>query len=161
MSDYAKQPVKICCINTITNFKELIFDPFAVPFMQENPNVQIFNITDDTLLSETMEAVSVTPSINRRILSYILAAKERGAQCVMCTCTSVSEASRQLQKISPLPVFNIADSVARQAVEMGKKIGVLATLPTSPKAIISSIQLEAEQQKKEIEIVLDRKFISE
>ena len=144
---------KLFCINTITNFKDIIFDPFAVPFMEKHSDVEIYNIVDDTLLKETTANQGVTASVIRRMYNYSMSAVECGADCIMCTCTSVNAAAVALKNIVPIPIFDIDEPVARKAVQIGRKIGVLATLPTSPNAIIRTIETEATQAGKSVEIL--------
>lgn len=143
---------KLFCINTISNYKDIIFDPFGKPFMEANPGLEIYNIMDDTLLKETVANGGVTPSVLRRIYSYMTAAVESGADCIMGTCTSVNAAAKYLRPLSPVPYMNIDEPVARAAVEAGGKIGVLATLPTSPRAIIRLLEENAAEMGKKLEI---------
>ncbi len=143
---------KLFCINTITNFKDIIFDPFGKPFMEKNPDIEIFNIMDDTLLKETIANKGITSSVLRRMFNYMTAACEAGADCVMGTCTSVNAAAKYLRPLSPVPYLNIDEPVAREAVKAGKRIGVLATLPTSPGAIIRLMEENAAELGKNISI---------
>jgi len=143
---------KLFCINTITNFKDIIFDPFGKPFMEKNPDIEIFNIMDDTLLKETIANKGITSSALRRMFNYMTAACEAGADCVMGTCTSVNAAAKYLRPLSPVPYLNIDEPVAREAVKAGKRIGVLATLPTSPGAIIRLMEENAAEMGKSISI---------
>ncbi len=144
---------KLFLLHTITNFKEIIFDPFAKPFMEQNPDIEVFNIMDDTLLKETISSGGITPCVMRRLYSYMMQAVECGADCVMGTCTSVNMAAKHIRPFAPIPVLNIDEPLAREAVSSGKKIGVLGTLPTSPGAIIRLIEDNAREMKKDIEIV--------
>jgi len=144
---------KLFCINTITNFKEIIYDPFGVPFMKKYPDIEIYNILDDTLLKEVTLNDGVTSSVIRRMYNYSMSAVEYGADCIMCTCTSLNTAANALKDIIPVPIFDIDEPVARQAVQTGKRIGVLATLPTSPKAIIKTINAEAAKAGKSVEVI--------
>ncbi len=144
---------KLFLINTITNFKDIIFDLHAVPFQKENPDIEIFNIMDDTLLKETVTNGGITSSVMRRMYNYTMQAVECGADCVMGTCTSVNAAAKYIRPLAPIPVLNIDEPLAREAVRAGKKIGVLATLPTSPGAIIRLMEDNAKEQGLNIEIV--------
>lgn len=144
---------KLALINTITNFKDLIFDPFGKPFADANPDIEVYNIMDDTLLKETLAAGYCPKSVLRRIYNYVVSSVEFGADCVMLTCTSVYEGAKFVRPLSPVPVFDIAEPVARDAVAAGKKIGILATLPSSPGAVIKMINEEAKAAGKDIEIV--------
>lgn len=140
-------------INTVINFPELIYNPFAVKFKETNPDVEINNILDDSLLSDTIKYKGMTPTIASRMLNYAKAAQESGADGILVTCTSVNEATKYIRPLLNIPILNIEEPVAIAAVENGKKIGILATLPTSPNAIGRVIEEKAAEMGKEIELV--------
>lgn len=144
---------KLGLIYTINTFMDVIYKPFAKPFLDENPDIEAFNIMDDSLLADTLAAGELTNPVAARILFYALSAERAGADAVMITCTSVNMAAAYARRFASVPVFNIDEPVAREAVSMGKRIGVLATLPTSPKATIRLLAEEAARQGKKIETV--------
>lgn len=144
---------KLALIHTVNNFKEIIYDPFGAPFAAANPDIEVVNFMDDTLLKETLQAGYCTEGVMRRIFTYVQNAASVGCDCAMVTCTSVNAGAKYIRPLSPIPVFNIDEPVAKAAVAAGKKIGVLATLPTSPKATIRLLEEEAAATGKEIEIV--------
>lgn len=145
---------KLFLIHTVNQFMDMIYKPFGVPFAEDNPEIEIFNIMDDTLLKDTLAAGGITNAVSSRILNYAKSAAEAGADCVMVTCTSVNAAAKYARQFSPVPIFNIDEPVARECVMAGKKIGVLATLPTSPKGTVRLLEEESVKQNKEIEIVV-------
>ncbi|MEX1376433.1 MAG: aspartate/glutamate racemase family protein [Eubacteriales bacterium] len=144
---------KLFLIHTVNQFRNMIYEPFAVPFEKANNDIEIYNIMDDTLLKETLANGGITNGVCSRILNYVKSAAEAGADCVMCTCTSVNAAAKYARNFAPIPFFNIDEPVARETVKNGKKIGVLATLPTSPKGTVRLLNEEAQKQNKDIEIV--------
>ncbi len=144
---------KLALIHTVINFKELIFDPFGKPFAEANPDIEVINFMDDTLLKETLAAGHCTKAVMRRINGYVMNAASVGCDCAMVTCTSVNLAAKFIRPMSPIPFFNIDEPVAKAAVASGKRIGVLATLPTSPKGTIRLLEEEAALVGKDIEIV--------
>ncbi|HAS72746.1 MAG TPA: Asp/Glu racemase [Clostridiales bacterium UBA8960] len=145
---------KVYLIHTVKQFMDMIYLPLAIPFLDENPEVEIFNIMDDSLLPDTLNEGKLTDKVARRILNYAHAAESNGADCIMVTCTSVNEAAKYARKFVNVPMFNIDEPVAKLAVATGKKIGILATLPTSPTATLRLIEEEAALQGKEIESVI-------
>lgn len=145
---------KLYLIHTVNQFMDMIYNPFAKPFLDENEDIEIFNICDDSLLKDTLAAGHLTESVAKRIMYYALSAESNGADAVMVTCTSVNEAAKYARKFVNIPMFNIDEPVARLTVEAGKKIGILATLPTSPIATLRLLQEEAQKQNKEIETVI-------
>ena len=144
---------KLALIHTINNFKDIIYDPFGKPFADANPDIEVVNFVDDTLLKDALAAGYCTPAIMRRIYSYVENAAAVGCDCAMVTCTSVNAGAKYLRPITSIPVFNIDEPNAKAAVAAGKKIGVLATLPTSPIATIRLLEEEAAAVGKDIEIV--------
>lgn len=144
---------KLALIHTINNFMDIIYDPFGKPFAEANPDIGVYNICDDTLLKETLSSGYCNDSVIRRVYNYVMSAAEFGADCAMLTCTSVYEAAKYIRPIAPIPVFDIAETTAKSAVAAGKKIGVLATLPTSPKSVIKMINEEAANVGKDIEVI--------
>lgn len=58
-----------------------------------------------------------------------------------------------IRPLLSIPIINIEEPVAEMAAAAGTRIGVLATLPTSPAAISRVIREKADEMGKEIEIV--------
>ena len=145
---------KLYLIHTINQFMDMIYNPFAKPFLEENEDFEIYNIADDSLLPQTLEAGHLTESSAKRIMHYALAAESNGADGIMVTCTSVNEAAAYARKFINVPMINIDEPVAKKCVDAGAKIGILATLPTSPIATLRLIKEEAARQGKEIEPVI-------
>lgn len=55
--------MKLVTINTVNNFMDIIYKPFAIPFLGRHPDVDITNIMDDSLLRDTIAAGDITPTI--------------------------------------------------------------------------------------------------
>ena len=144
---------RLCLIHTINKFMDMIYNPFAKPFAEANPEVEIFNIMDDSLLADTLKAGALTNNVARRILGYVYSAEAAGADVCMVTCTSVNQAAAYARRFAKIPVFNIDEPVARVAVAMGGRIGVLGTLPTSPGAIVRLVEEESARQGKTLQCV--------
>ena len=144
---------KLYTINTVNNFMEIIYTPFPKPFEEKNPDLKIYNIMDDSLLVDTRTYNGMTPTIASRMLNYAKAAENSGAEGIIVTCTSVNEATKLIKPLLNIPMINIEEPVAEMAVQNGKKIGILATLPTSPAAIGRVIQEKADEMGKTIEII--------
>lgn len=144
---------KLYTINTVNNFMDLIFNPFGKPFAEQNPDYEVYNIMDDSLLSDTRKFGGMTPVIATRMLNYAKAAEASGANGIIVTCTSVNKATKFIRPLLSIPIINIEEPVAEMAVANGTKIGILATLTSSPGAIGSVIQEKADALGKKVEIV--------
>ena len=128
-------------INTVNNFMDIIFNPFGKPFANANPDIEVYNIMDDSLLVDTRKYNGMTPTI------------ASGAVGIICTCTSVNRATKMIRPLLNIPMINIEEPVAEMAAKSGTRIGVLGTIPTSPGAISWEIEEKAAELGKEIEIV--------
>ena len=151
----------LALIHTIPNWQPLIYDPFARPFLAEHPGVKIINLMDDSLLTETTTAGKPTSAVIRRIGHMVEASADAGADVAMITCTSVNTAARILRPISRIPLFNIDEPNAEQTIDAAEKIGIIATLPTSPAATASLLQSIAAERGKPIQlksVVVDGAF---
>ncbi len=146
---------KLYTINTneAEVFLDVIYNPFVKGFKENNPDIRVFNIIDDSLLNDTREYKGMTVAIANRMLNYAKAAEGSGADGVLVTCTSVNKATKMIRPLLHIPILNIEEPVAEMALESGKRIGVLATVPTSPKAISDVIREKAAEAGKDVEIV--------
>ncbi len=144
---------KLYAINTVNNFMDIIYKPFGLPFAQAHTDIELYNIMDDSLLKDILAAGRMNPLIASRILAYAKAAQASGADGIIVTCTSVNEATAFIKPLMSIPMINIEEPVAEEAVRCGTRIGVLATLPTSPAAIGRTIARKAAEMGKKVEII--------
>ncbi len=144
---------KIYTINTVNTFMDMIFNPFGKPFAESKDDLEIYNIMDDSLLKETLKEGGVNADVCSRMMSYAKTAEASGADAVLVTCTSVNMATAMIRPFLNIPILNIEEPAAIESLSYGKKIGVLATLPTSPMAIGRVINEKAKEMGKEIEII--------
>jgi Asp/Glu/hydantoin racemase len=146
---------KLALIHTVRWYDTVITSPFVEPWLKENPNVEVFNIMDDSLLAESLDHGSATPAVLKRLQYYFLAAEAMGADAAMCTCTTVAQASITARNYVSIPVFNIDEPMAKEAVRLGKRLGIVATVPTSHLATRRLLQQEATQQGRSIEVLVE------
>lgn len=144
---------KLCAVHTILNFDEVINTPFVQKFADAHKEeVEVFNIMDDSLLSDT-RADGMNARIAHRMLCYAKAAEGSGADGVIVTCTSVNEATKMIRPLLRIPIINIEEPTAEAAAKTGGKIGILATVATSPAAIGRVIEEKAAESGKEVTLI--------
>jgi Asp/Glu/hydantoin racemase len=95
------------------------------------PSVDTFNIVDDSLVRGIGAKGSLTADIARRVESYIASAEAGGADYILVTCSSIGPAVEASVPFSAVPVLRVDQPMADQAVRSGRRIGVIATLPTT------------------------------
>lgn len=95
------------------------------------PNVDTFNIVDDSLVRAIGVRGSLTADIARRVASYIASAEAGGADFVLVTCSSIGPAVEATAPFCAVPVLRVDQPMADLAVQTGRRVGVIATLPTT------------------------------
>ena len=117
------------------------------------PGVSLFNIVDESLLKNTIAEKRLTPLTARRLAGYIESAEEAGADVIMVTCSSVGPAVDAARPFAAVPVLRVDQAMADQAVRVGRRIGVIATLSTTLKPTADLVRARAEVQGRDVEIV--------
>ncbi|MEP6676499.1 MAG: aspartate/glutamate racemase family protein [Ferruginibacter sp.] len=107
-----------------------------VPVFQELcskylPGIKTFNIVDDSLIKNVITCGELTPATAERVISYVGSAEKAGADYILVTCSSIGAAVEAAAALTDIPVLRVDQPMADEAVRAGKKIGVLATLPTT------------------------------
>jgi Asp/Glu/hydantoin racemase len=116
------------------------------------PQVEVFNIADDSLVKGLMAAGSLTAQISRRVAGYLESAELAGADYIMVTCSSIGPAVEAAAKLMGVPVLRVDQPMADKAVQMGKRIGVIATLQTTLEPTADLVQRRAQAAGKEVQI---------
>lgn len=135
----------LALIHTVNWYNKSVNAPFVEPWLKRNPDVRVFNIMDDSLLAESLAHGGATPEVIKRIQFYVLAAEAMGADVAMCSCTTVGEATRIARQYASIPVFNIDEPMAREAVRLGRRLGIVATVPTSPAGTLRQLNYAAQE----------------
>ena len=117
------------------------------------PGVKTFNIVDDSLIKNTISCGELTPATSRRVVNYAGSAQEAGADFILFTCSSIGPAVEMAASLTKVPVLRVDQPMADKAVQMGGKIGVIATLSTTLEPTTDLVKRRAAAAGKEIEIV--------
>jgi len=125
---------------------------FAALCKEKLPNVDVFNIADDSLVKGIREAGSLTTTIARRVANYLESAELAGADYIMVTCSSIGPAVEAGAKLMGVPVLRVDQPMADLAVQTGKRIGVIATLSTTLEPTADLISRRAVIAGKKIEL---------
>lgn len=117
------------------------------------PGVNIVNIVDDSLVKNIRSRGSLTPAISKRVADYVASAQDSGADYILVTCSSIGPAVEAAAEHADVPVLRVDQPMADEAVQMGKRIGVIATLPTTLEPTADLVTRRAALAGKEIELV--------
>lgn len=117
------------------------------------PELEIFHMTDESLIRNTIAAQGLTRTTSRRLVALIGLAHEGGADAVMVTCSSIGPGVKVAREVYDFPVLRVDEAMAEKAVQMGRRIGVAATLSTTLEPTVQLIEETAAGQNHGIEIL--------
>jgi len=117
------------------------------------PGADVFHIVDESLLANTRREGSLSSQTRRRVLGYVESAADAGADVVVVTCSSVGPAVDASHGFVPVPVLRIDEPMADEAVRLGTRIGVLATLRTTLEPTAELVARRAHAAGKDVEVV--------
>jgi Asp/Glu/hydantoin racemase len=117
------------------------------------PHVKTFNIVDDSLIKNTIACGQLTPETSRRVVNYAGSAQDAGADFILFTCSSIGPAVEAAAALTRVPVLRVDQPMADKAVQTGKRIGVIATLPTTLEPTNDLVKRRAAAAGKEFVLV--------
>ena len=117
------------------------------------PDVEVFNIVDESLIKNTIAANKLTPLTSRRLIQYLQSAEEAGADAILVTCSSIGPAVEAAQPFINIPVLRVDVPLADKAIATGTRIGVVATIPTTLKPTVELIHARAALAGKTVEVI--------
>jgi Asp/Glu/hydantoin racemase len=118
-----------------------------------DPELEIRHVTDESLLADAIEAGTVPEATEARLAERIRTALDEGADRVVVTCSSMGAATDAIAAREGWPVERIDVAMADRAIELGRRIAVLATLPSALEPTASLVQSRADAQGTQIEVV--------
>src|SRR5688572_21301647 len=116
------------------------------------PGVDVFNIADDSLIKDCIARGTLTPLTARRVLKHLESAEQAGADMILVTCSSIGPAVDAAAMMIGVPVLRVDQPMADRAVATGRRIGVVATLPTTLEPTAELIRRRAKNAGREIEL---------
>lgn len=118
--------------------------------------VEIMNYQDPSILAEVREAGFVTAAAAARLVSMYMKAVSDGADAILNICSSVGEvadAAAPLGCYIGVPIVRIDEEMCREAVRLGSRIAVLATLPTTLEPTKNTIRRVACEMNRPVTLV--------
>jgi len=137
------QKKRLFLLHTMPFVMNHIVAPLEKEFLAAHPDVEIQTMLDTSLLADTMAAGRVTPGTAARLLSYVREAEQAGAAMLLLTCTSMGEGMTHVRRLTSLPTLCITEPLVEEALDLGTRIGIIGTLPTSPAQIIEPLLVAA------------------
>ncbi len=115
-------------------------------------DVEVWHIADEVLLKAVLTAGGLTPFVYRRVAEHAMAAEQAGADAVQLTCSSISPCADVAQALVNIPVLKVDEPMVDQALSLGRRIGVAATVPTTLRPTSELVRARAAALGREVEV---------
>ena len=119
-------------------------------------DVEILSLQDPGILAQVRQAGYVTPAPAAQLIGMYMDAIGQGADAVLNVCSSVGEVADAVQTAAAyigVPIVRIDEDMCREAVRLGSRIGVLATLPTTLEPTKGTINRVARAMGRHVTLV--------
>lgn len=133
---------------TILHTTPVTIQSLHVLTQQWLPEAAITNLLDDSILPMINEANAITDSIRGRFDRLVDYAVSTEPDALLCACSSVGGMFEDRCAMHPVKALRIDTPMAQKAISLGRRIGIMATLPSTlgpTMALISRIAREANQ----------------
>ncbi len=148
MSERRERRKRLALVHTVAGlvprFREL-----ATELM---PDVETFDIVDETLLRDATTEGRVSLDTARRLMAHLAAAERHGADAILVTCSSMGGAVDAARRFAGVPLLRVDQAMAEQAISAGQRIGVLATLHSTLEPTAELIRRTAAEAGRSAEV---------
>ncbi len=111
---------------------DLAVEPINSAFAEIYPEAELSNILDDSLLGDLAAANGeVTEPLLARLANLVRYGQSAGADAVLLTCSSFGPAAAGFQDLVEVPFLRADDALVDEALARGRRIGVVATVPSA------------------------------
>jgi len=118
------------------------------------PEVSVMHLGDDTIQRDNFKAEpGVIPKVNYfKFATYAHFLEEAGVDLIMLGCSTFNYAVEHARPMINTPLLQIDRPMMDLAVQEGKRIGLLATLPSTVPSSERLLRQAATDARKEIEV---------
>ena len=139
---------KVAMIHTVANVAPL-FDGLAAEIM---PGAEVMHFVDEGLLKDIINGGELTEERIDRIALLASFAVDSGAEAVMLTCSTVGPGVDEARDSVLAPFLRVDQAMADRAVELGGRVGVIASLHTTLGPTSDLIRARAALQGRGVEL---------
>ena len=140
---------RVALVHTVGSLQPL----FAELCAELLPGVETVHVVDESLLRDAIAEGELTPAIRER-LEADLRPLATDADAVLVTCSSMGPAVEAARARVGRPVLRVDEPMADEAVRLGDRVGVLATLATTLDPTADLVRRRAEAAgRRDVEVV--------
>jgi Asp/Glu/hydantoin racemase len=142
-----EKKIKIGLIHATMNSVQPILDAFH----KYAPYVTLINFMDESLIYDLNKIGSVTKEMSRRLLALAGKAEDSGVDGILLTCSSFTPVVPEISHLFDVPLLSADMSMLEKAVEMGGRIGIIATVPAAGPTTAALLKGIAEERHRFVE----------
>ncbi|MBF6634651.1 MAG: Asp/Glu/hydantoin racemase [Planococcus sp. (in: Bacteria)] len=142
-----EKKIKVGLIHATMNSVQPILDAFH----KHAPHVTLVNFMDESLIYDLNKIGSVTKEMRRRLLALAGKAESSGVDGILLTCSSFTPVVAEISHLFKVPLLSADMSMLEKAVEMGGRIGIIATVSAAGPTTATLLKGIAEERNKVIE----------
>ncbi|OZC80484.1 Asp/Glu/hydantoin racemase [Rhodococcus sp. 06-418-5] len=116
------------------------------------PGAEVMHFVDSDVLATVVREQGISPNSEVRMTRLAQAAEAAGADIIFSACSSLGPALDVAAQNVGTPVVKIDEAMALQAASDGRRIGVLATVPTTLGPTSDLIEKKAVEIGRDVEI---------
>jgi Asp/Glu/hydantoin racemase len=103
--------------------------PSRLAFQEVFPEAELVNVLDEGLFLDFGD--QLTPSLRRRMTQLICYSAEHGAQAIGLACSVYTPMVEMLRGVVDVPVVSSYGPVMAEAVNAGRRVGLIAAVPAT------------------------------
>lgn len=137
---------------TLVHTVPALADTFDQLLAELAPDVPVRHVVHGELLRDALAAGELTAEIRGRTSKALLVEAAKGPGVVLCTCSTVGPGADDARAAAAIPVLRVDRPMAEQAVALGKRIVVAATVDTTIGPTLDLLDETARRLGREIEL---------
>lgn len=143
-----KRAPRIALIHATT----VAMEPIQTAFASLWPQARTTNLLDDSLSSDLADEGHLTDVMTARFVALARYAHGTGADAVLFTCSAFGAAIETASRAVPVPVLKPNEAMLEEALDAGRRIGLIATFAPSIESIRGELQALAAARGMQIEV---------
>jgi Asp/Glu/hydantoin racemase len=129
--------------------------PIEEAFKKLWPEVVRYNLLDDSLSPDLVAAGRITEEMDDRFLRLAGYCVDCGADAILFSCSAFGTSIDKVKKRFALPVQKPNEAMIEQALDVGTRIGLLATAEISIRSMRPEFEEVATARGKKIELLTE------